>query len=112
MEDIFGWLFGGPDRDRTDDLFHAMEARSQLRHRPTLRKDFSYSLGRSRIRQCARNKPLLHAPSWTLLPRQKSRNSMTLLTFPQHLEQAESGWCLRIQSERALCRRRRTSYLS
>ena len=28
--------FGGPDRDRTDDLFHAMEARSQLRHRPTL----------------------------------------------------------------------------
>jgi hypothetical protein len=37
---------------------------------------------------------------------------MTLLTFPQHLEQAESGWCLRIQSERALCRRRRTSYLS
>ena len=32
-------LFGGPDRDRTDDLFHAMEARSQLRHRPTLRRD-------------------------------------------------------------------------
>jgi hypothetical protein len=29
-------VFGGPDRDRTDDLFHAMEARSQLRHRPTL----------------------------------------------------------------------------
>ena len=29
-------IFGGPDRDRTDDLFHAMEARSQLRHRPTL----------------------------------------------------------------------------
>ena len=28
-------VFGGPDRDRTDDLFHAMEARSQLRHRPT-----------------------------------------------------------------------------
>ena len=26
---------GGPDRVRTDDLFHAMEARSQLRHRPT-----------------------------------------------------------------------------
>src|SRR5205807_4311159 len=31
-------VFGGPGRDRTDDLFHAMEARSQLRHRPTLRK--------------------------------------------------------------------------
>ena len=28
-------VVGGPDRDRTDDLFHAMEARSQLRHRPT-----------------------------------------------------------------------------
>jgi hypothetical protein len=28
-------MIGGPDRDRTDDLFHAMEARSQLRHRPT-----------------------------------------------------------------------------
>jgi hypothetical protein len=27
--------YGGPGRDRTDDLFHAMEARSQLRHRPT-----------------------------------------------------------------------------
>jgi hypothetical protein len=36
---------GGPGRDRTDDLFHAMEARSQLRHRPTPRKviDSSYS---------------------------------------------------------------------
>ena len=34
---------GGPGRDRTDDLFHAMEARSQLRHRPTLRKD-SFSI--------------------------------------------------------------------
>ena len=36
-------LIGGPDRDRTGDLFHAMEARSQLRHRPTLRKDSFYS---------------------------------------------------------------------
>jgi hypothetical protein len=36
-------IVGGPDRDRTDDLFHAMEARSQLRHRPTLRKDSLYS---------------------------------------------------------------------
>ena len=36
-------MVGGPDRDRTDDLFHAMEARSQLRHRPTLGKDCFYS---------------------------------------------------------------------
>jgi hypothetical protein len=28
---------GGPGRVRTDDLFHAMEARSQLRHRPLIR---------------------------------------------------------------------------
>ena len=34
-------IIGGPDRDRTDDLFHAMEARSQLRHRPTHWRDFS-----------------------------------------------------------------------
>ena len=40
---ILMMLGGGPDRDRTDDLFHAMEARSQLRHRPTLRKDSIYS---------------------------------------------------------------------
>jgi hypothetical protein len=29
-------LLVGTGRDRTDDLFHAMEARSQLRHRPTI----------------------------------------------------------------------------
>ena len=27
-------MFGGPGEIRTLDLFHAMEARSQLRHRP------------------------------------------------------------------------------
>jgi transposase len=36
---IIEGLIGGPGRDRTDDLFHAMEARSQLRHRPTLRRE-------------------------------------------------------------------------
>jgi hypothetical protein len=44
-------IIGGPDRDRTDDLFHAMEARSQLRHRPTLRKDSFYSGRLPRFRQ-------------------------------------------------------------
>ncbi len=34
---------GGPGRVRTDDLFHAMEARSQLRHRPA-RLIFAYLL--------------------------------------------------------------------
>ncbi len=29
-------MIGGPGEIRTHDLFHAMEARSQLRHRPTL----------------------------------------------------------------------------
>src|SRR5580704_12169137 len=33
---------GGPGRVRTDDLFHAMEARSQLRHRPTREVLFHY----------------------------------------------------------------------
>jgi hypothetical protein len=47
-------MIGGPDRDRTDDLFHAMEARSQLRHRPTLRKDSFYSGRECDISQRAR----------------------------------------------------------
>ena len=34
---------GGPDRDRTGDLFHAMEARSQLRHRPTCWRVIQFS---------------------------------------------------------------------
>ena len=38
-------IIGGPDRDRTDDLFHAMEARSQLRHRPTLGEGLVYCRG-------------------------------------------------------------------
>ena len=35
--------FGGPGEIRTHDLFHAMEARSQLRHRP-LAGLFHYSI--------------------------------------------------------------------
>ena len=30
---------GGPDRDRTGDLLNAIQARSQLRYRPILRRD-------------------------------------------------------------------------
>ena len=45
-------IIGGPDRDRTDDLFHAMEARSQLRHRPTSRwGQLSYFRRSGSIRQ-------------------------------------------------------------
>ncbi len=40
-------IIGGPDRDRTDDLFHAMEARSQLRHRPTLERPGRLGIERS-----------------------------------------------------------------
>jgi hypothetical protein len=32
---ISGWEFGGPAGIRTPDLLNAIEARSQLRHRPT-----------------------------------------------------------------------------
>ena len=42
-------LIGGPDRDRTDDLFHAMEARSQLRHRPTCFRDVTFLLSLLRL---------------------------------------------------------------
>ena len=45
---------GGPGRDRTDDLFHAMEARSQLRHRPTKRKEYDFN---SRPRLCVSQTP-------------------------------------------------------
>jgi hypothetical protein len=53
-EEAFGWRpaqftellrIGGPGRDRTGDLFHAMEARSQLRHRPTLQGEISLGFG-------------------------------------------------------------------
>ena len=40
---------GGPGRDRTDDLFHAMEARSQLRHRPTFAGTLLFLRGTSII---------------------------------------------------------------
>src|SRR5438105_2311763 len=39
---------GGPGRDRTDDLFHAMEARSQLRHRPTRGERRTFQFSRTR----------------------------------------------------------------
>ena len=73
-------IIGGPDRDRTDDLFHAMEARSQLRHRPTP----FYSEAECGLRQC-------------LAGRQRGLR-----------EQCSGLWCLRLWSERALCRRRRS----
>src|ERR1700722_16251267 len=42
--------FGGPEGIRTLDLFHAMEARSQLRHRPTVRERSHDSTGRNDTR--------------------------------------------------------------
>ncbi len=51
-----GFLSNGPDRARTDDLFHAMEALSQLSYRP--RK-------LNRIR-CARHIAESSAPASTL----------------------------------------------
>ena len=37
-------LIGGPDRDRTDDLFHAMEARSQTAPQAHKRQDATFLL--------------------------------------------------------------------
>ncbi len=62
-------IIGGPGRDRTDDLFHAMEARSQLRHRPTSGdKQLFYFLCSREIRQTrtfgvCRNLRLLETPT-------------------------------------------------
>ena len=57
-------MIGGPDRDRTDDLFHAMEARSQLRHRPTFRwGQLSYFRRSGPIRQTA-STPVLQPPKF------------------------------------------------
>src|SRR5580692_421405 len=55
-----GELIGGPDRDRTDDLFHAMEARSQLRHRPTCCKDATLLLSLLRCDSSNRWRKRLH----------------------------------------------------
>jgi hypothetical protein len=71
--DVPGWLgggksmkcFGGPGEIRTHDLFHAMEARSQLRHRPTMRSF-----------------PLYHTPSWGRL---KTRGKKTRGRLPSGL---------------------------
>ncbi len=50
-------IIGGPDRDRTDDLFHAMEARYQLRHRPTHSRDFLILAdARWQVKPMSRNK--------------------------------------------------------
>ena len=37
-------IFGGPDRDRTDDLFHAMEARSQTAPQAHLLRGCNFSI--------------------------------------------------------------------
>src|SRR5262249_47228250 len=67
---------GGPGRDRTDDLFHAMEARSQLRHRPTA-CDHSILSKREKIvkpdsrppsLKARRKNTLLHLRKWNFLP--------------------------------------------
>jgi hypothetical protein len=57
--------FGGPDRDRTGDLLNAIQARSQLRHRPTRAKrrtpDCTKPAGRGQTR---RLEPRLNAPGF------------------------------------------------
>ena len=65
-------LFGGPDRDRTDDLFHAMEARSQLRHRPTIRWGTTFLF--SPLRQDSSNRAAAAAPRCHVTRKVTSRN--------------------------------------
>jgi hypothetical protein len=62
-------MFGGPGEIRTHDLFHAMEARSQPRHRPRLALvllgfallSFSACLARGRRLHTAPQSPVLVA---------------------------------------------------
>ena len=44
-------IFGGPDRDRTDDLFHAMEARSQTAPQAHTRRALFHFLRMGPFRQ-------------------------------------------------------------
>ena len=62
-------IFGGPDRDRTDDLFHAMEARSQLRHRPTCCRDATLLLSPQRAEFVKRRRRPESGPDEKLLRR-------------------------------------------
>ena len=66
-------LNGGPGEIRTLDLFHAMEARSQLRHRPTKGRLATYSayhgVADSRARRLA---AVLVIDGVAIHPRQRS----------------------------------------
>src|ERR1700755_2443316 len=78
-------VVGGPGRDRTDDLFHAMEARSQLRHRPTLRKDraearLTYFRSRLPLSQTA----ILSSSNVAALPRIPTLWVIRMVMTPQH----------------------------
>ena len=44
-------MIGGPGRDRTDDLFHAMEARSQTAPQAHVQRQLSHCLCWGGIRQ-------------------------------------------------------------
>ena len=47
--------FGGPDRDRTGDLINAIDARSQLRYRPTLERSLTPNPNGSALRLVGSN---------------------------------------------------------
>src|ERR1035437_4965305 len=67
---------GGPDRDRTDDLFHAMEARSQLRHRPTYGgMQLFYCLRWGLIRQTLAVAGFEPRPGWNPAPSRPRQRS-------------------------------------
>ena len=72
---VNGGRSGGPGRVRTDDLFHAMEARSQLRHRPTTRKNSSRREGTERF-----HSPAADADSQTLAMPLRNNGKVGILT--------------------------------
>ena len=99
-------LFGGPDRDRTDDLFHAMEARSQLRHRPTRWEGLVYCRGRGVASQTRAVQVVAFLHLDTVRHRFLFKLAMEAVW-----EQYFASRCLKPQSERALGRRRRSTLL-
>ena len=65
---------GGPGRDRTGDLFHAMEARSQLRHRPTVLGDTTSRPLRTALSILAEWTQIVNAPDGRLFCIEKAED--------------------------------------
>src|SRR6266496_4193412 len=78
MSLVFLKCLGGPGEIRTHDLFHAMEARSQLRHRPTLRVFYNISHASSTFEI---DRPLFPLATMISMPVRRVLAATTVLTL-------------------------------